>query len=68
MLQALGIFATTCGALLTFLAHRQVPGLLAAASTPEGKRAFDEHHRRLSWAFGLVASALVLECASVFFI
>ena len=68
ILQALGIFATTAGALLTFLAHRQVPALFAAANTPEGKRAFDMHHRRLSWALGLVASALVLQCAGMFFL
>jgi len=68
ILQALGIFATTAGALLTFLAHRQVPTLLAAANTLEGKRAFDMHHRRLSWALGLVASALVLQCAGMFFL
>ena len=68
ILQALGIFATTAGALLTFLAHRQVPALLAAATTPEGKLAFDTHHRRLSWALALVASALVLQCAGMFFL
>ena len=67
ILQALGIFATTAGALLTFLAHRQVPGLFAAATTPEGKLAFEMHHRRLSWALALVASALVLQCAGMFF-
>jgi len=67
ILQAMGIFATTAGALLTFLAHRQVPALFAAANTPEGKRTFDMHHRRLSWALGLVASALVLQCAGMFF-
>ena len=68
ILQALGIFTTTAGALLTFLAHRQVRALFAAATTPEGKRAFDMHHRRLSWALGLVASALVLQCAGMFFL
>jgi len=68
ILQAMGIFATTAGALLTFLAHRQVPTLFAAANTPEGKRAFEMHHRRLSWALGLVASALVLQCAGMFFL
>jgi hypothetical protein len=68
ILQALGIFATTAGALLTFLAHRQVPRLLAGATTPEGKLAFDMHHRRLSWALGLVASALVLQCGGMFFL
>ena len=68
ILQAMGIFATTAGALLTFLAHRQVPGLFAAATTPEGKLAFDMHHRRLSWALGLVACALVLQCAGLFFL
>lgn len=67
-MEAIAVFATTTGALLIFLAFRQMSKLVAGVNTPEGQRAFEKHYKRLAWAFGLVSASLVLQCAAMFFI
>ncbi len=59
MLNAIGLYATTVGALLIYLhLRRPVPVLM---NTTEEKTAYDKHQRQLRIGVGLLAAWLVIQ-------
>jgi hypothetical protein len=68
-LSTLGLYVTTVGALLLFLYLYRSPQLVDEwAATPEGRREYSRHRRRLIIGTGLLAAWLVLENASTLFL
>jgi hypothetical protein len=65
VLNAIGLFVTTVGALLTFLYVREVPRFADKFASPEVGREFVRHQRLLTWVVGLLAAWLVLQCVAV---
>lgn len=61
LLNSLSVFLSTVAALLIFLAHRQLPMAVASLAGYEKLR-FEQQHRRLSIALGLLAAWLVIQC------
>jgi hypothetical protein len=61
LLNAIGLFAVTSGALLMFLYLRNAPKFVAELPTPEAKRAYEKHRRLSILATGLLAAWLVIQ-------
>lgn len=65
ILNAVGLFATTVGALLTFLYLRGSPRFADKFASPDAGREFSRHQRMLAWVVGLLAAWLVVQCLAV---
>jgi hypothetical protein len=65
VLGTVSLLATTVGALLIFLYLWKAPRLADDWQTPEGKRAYLQHQRRLIIGVGLLAAWLVVQGAAV---
>ena len=61
VLNAIGLFAVTTGALLMFLSLRSAPKFVQELSTPEAKAAYEKHRRLSIIAMGLIAAWLVVQ-------
>jgi multisubunit Na+/H+ antiporter MnhB subunit len=61
VLNAIGLFAVTAGALLMFLAFRKAPKSVPESPTPEDRRAYEKHRRLSTLAMGLIAAWLVIQ-------
>ena len=61
VLNAIGLFAVTSGALLMFLYLRNAPKFVAELPTPEAKRAYEKHRRLSIVAMGLLSAWLVIQ-------
>jgi hypothetical protein len=64
-LNAVGLFVTTVGALLTFLYLRASPRFADKFVSPEAQRDFARHQRMLAWVVGLLSAWLVVQCLAV---
>lgn len=60
-LSTVGLYVTTVGALLVFLYLYESPRSADAWQSPEGRRAYVVHRRRLLTAVGLLAAWLVIQ-------
>ena len=65
LLNAVGLFVTTVGALLTFLYLRDSPRFADKFASPEARRDFSRHQRMLAWVVGLLSAWLVVQCLAV---
>jgi hypothetical protein len=65
VLNALGLFVTTVGALLTFLYLHKIPRFTENFASPDVRRDFTRQQRSLKWVVGLLASWLVLQCLAL---
>ena len=65
LLNAVGLFVTTVGALLTFLYLYESPRFAEQLGSPEAKNAYSKHQRSLSWVVGLLATWLVVQCLAL---
>jgi hypothetical protein len=65
LLNAVGLFVTTVGALLTFLYLHESPRFADKFSSSDAVRDFSRHQRKLAWAVGLLAAWLVVQCLAV---
>ena len=61
MLNALGLFVTTAGALLIFLYLSHGPRFVERFQTPEDKQAYQRHHAQLMIGVGLLAAWLLVQ-------
>lgn len=61
VLNAVGLFAVTVGALLMFLYFRNAARFAPELPTPEARRAYEKHQRLSMIAMGLIAAWLVIE-------
>ena len=61
LLNAVGLFVTTVGALLTFLYLYGAPRFADKFVSPEAKRDYAKHQRLIVWAVGLLAAWLVVQ-------
>jgi len=61
VLNAIGLFAVTSGALLMFLYLRNAPKFVADLPTPEARQAYEKHRRLSIIAMGLLAAWLVIQ-------
>ena len=61
VLNAIGLFAVTSGALLMFLYLRNAPKFVAELSTEEARRAYEKHRRLSIVAMGLIAAWLLVQ-------
>lgn len=68
ILNAVGLFVTTVGALLMIIAQRQLPALIEKAQIPEGRAALEKHYKRLTIATVLLATWLVIQCLALILI
>ena len=67
VLNAVGLFAVTSGALLMFLYLRNAPKFVADLPTPEARRAYEKHRRLSIVAMGLLAAWLVIQYVALIF-
>ena len=67
VLNAIGLFAVTSGALLMFLYLRNAPKFVADPPTPEAKAAYDKHRRLSIIAMGLLAGWLLIQYVGLIF-
>ena len=67
VLNAVGLFAVTAGALLIFLSLRSTPKFVAELQTDEAKRAYEKHRRLSIIAMGLIAAWLVVQYVGLLF-
>ena len=65
LLNTVGLFATTIGALLIFLYLWKSPSFADQWLTPEGKRAYSRHRRLLITGVGLLAAWLVIQYLAI---
>jgi len=65
LLNAVGLFVTTVGALLTFLYLYEAPRFADKLGSAEAKSAFAKHQRSLSWVVGLLSAWLVIQCLAL---
>ncbi len=65
LLNIIGHYATTVGALLIFLYLWRSPRFAEDWLSPDGKRAYMKHRRLLIIAVGLLAARLITEYVSV---
>jgi hypothetical protein len=63
MLNAVGLYATTVGALLIYLHLRQLPQVQLQST--EEKTAYESHQRRLRIGVGLLAAWLLIQDIAV---
>ena len=68
VLNAIGLFAVTSGALLMFLYLRNAPKFVAELPTPEARHAYEKHRRLSMVAMGLLAAWLVIQYIGLIFI
>ena len=68
VLNAIGLFAVTSGALLMFLYLRNSPKFAAQLTTDEAKRAYEKHQRLSMVAMGLLAAWLVVQYVGLIFL
>jgi len=68
ILNTLGLYVTTVGALLLFLYLYRSPQVADHWSSSEGRAEYVRHRRRLIVGTGLLAAWLVLENASSLFL
>ena len=68
VLNTVGLYVTTVGALPLFLYLYRSPQLAAHWSAPDGQAQYARHRRRLVVGTGLLAAWLVLENAASLFI
>jgi len=68
VLNAIGLFAVTSGALLMFLYLRNAPKYVAELPTDEARRAYEKHRRLSIVATGLIAAWLVIQYVGLIFI
>jgi hypothetical protein len=61
VLNVVGLFLTTVGALLTLLYLSRSPRFAEDWLSPEGKKAYAKHRRSLIIAVGLLAACLILQ-------
>jgi hypothetical protein len=67
VLNAVGLFAVTAGALLMFLSLRNAPKFVHELSSDEAKRAYEKHRRLTIVAVGLIAAWLVVQYIGLLF-
>ena len=67
VLNAIGLFAVTSGALLMFLSLRNSPRLAAEITNPEARRAYEKQRRLSIVAVGLIAAWLVVQYVGLLF-
>lgn len=65
VINAVGLFATTAGALLMFLYLWQSPSLADDATAPDVKRAYEKHRRLVMVGVGLLALSFVIQYIGV---
>ena len=65
ILNAVGLFITTVGALLVFLYLWKAPRFAEAWLTPEGQVAYARHRRQLIVAVGLLAAWVLVQYLAV---
>ena len=65
VLNTVGLFATTVGALLIFLYLWRSPRFAEHWLSPEGKQAYAKHRRLLIVGVGLLAAWLVLQYLAI---
>jgi hypothetical protein len=65
ILNAVGLFVTTVGALLTFLYLRGSHRFADKFASPDAGREFSRHQRMLSWVVGLLSAWLVIQYLAV---
>lgn len=65
ILNTVGLFCTTVGALLIFLYLWKAPRFAEDWLSPEGKRAYEKHRRLLIVSMGLIAAWLLVQYLSV---
>jgi len=68
VLNTVGLYVTTVGALLLFLYMYRSPQLAEHWNSPQGKAEYARHRRRLIVGTGLLAAWLVLENATSIFL
>jgi len=68
LLGTVSLMATTVAALLIFLYLWKSPRLADDWQSPEGKRAYQQHQRRLILSVGLLAAWLVVQGVAVILI
>lgn len=69
ILNTLGLYVTTVGALLLFLYLYRSPQIVDQwAASPQGRNEYARHRRRLIVGTGLLAAWLVLENATTLFL
>jgi hypothetical protein len=61
VLNIIGLFLVTVGALLMFLHFRNAPNFAPELRTPEAQRAYEKHRRLSTVAMGLIAAWMVLQ-------
>jgi hypothetical protein len=61
LMNAVGLFLTTTGALLTFLYLRASPRFADKFVSPEASRAYSRHRRLLVIVVGLLSAWLVIQ-------
>ena len=67
LLNIVGLFVTTAGALLTFLYLWKSPRFADEWLSPEGKRAYSKHRRGLIFVMGLLAAWLLVQYLAVIY-
>jgi hypothetical protein len=67
VLNAVGLFAVTAGALLMFLSLRSAPKFVNELTSDEAKRAYEKHRRLTIVAVGLIAAWLVVQYIGLLF-
>ena len=65
ILNAVGLFLTTVGALLIFLYLWKAPRFVEEWVSPEGKRAYARHRRLLIVAAGLLAAWVLVQYLAI---
>lgn len=65
LLNAIGLFVTTVGALLTFLFLHDTQRFAGKFASPDAAREFVRHQRLLAWVVGLLSAWLVVQCLAV---
>ena len=67
VLNAIGLFAVTSGALLMFLSLRKAPKSAADLSTPDAQRAYEKHRRLSTIGMGLLSAWLAIQYVALIF-
>lgn len=67
LLNAVGLFVTTVGALLTLLYLWKSPRFADEWLTPEGRKAYSKHRRLLIIVVGLLSAWLIVQYLAVIY-
>lgn len=65
LINAVGLYVTTVGALLTVLYLRETSHFADKFATAEAARDYARHQRLLTWVVGLLAAWLVVQCLAL---